>query len=490
VTDRSDAWEAVIGLEIHVQLKTTTKMFCRCLNRYGDPPNTNVCPICLAHPGVLPAPNRAAIHQAIRVGLALGCDIPRWSQFHRKNYFYPDNPKAYQISQYDAPLCGEGRFHVPAPAGGFEVRLERAHIEEDAAKMIHAGGASGRLTGSASSVVDFNRAGTPLLEIVTRPDLHSGEDARRFLTLLRATIVAIGASDADMEKGSLRCDANVSVRRRGDAALGTKTELKNMNSFRYLERGINAEIERQIATLEGGEPVRQATMHYDVATGAVHVLRSKEEANDYRYFPEPDLLPIEPDTALVDQLRASLPELPAVRIERFVGQYALPEPIAEALGTGSELAHWFESLAGLVGDGRLAANWTLGDFSAHLNTAGLAPGDSPVTPTRMAGLVRLVESGAIGSAAAKQVFAGLVDDPRASAEEIVEARGLGQIGDEAALAAVVDAVVIANPAQAEQFRAGKEQLLGFFTGQVMRQTGGRAEPRTVQRLLRERLAAS
>ncbi|CAA9546228.1 MAG: Aspartyl-tRNA(Asn) amidotransferase subunit B @ Glutamyl-tRNA(Gln) amidotransferase subunit B [uncultured Thermoleophilia bacterium] len=485
-----DGWEAVIGLEIHVQLQTRTKMFCRCANRYGDPPNTNVCQVCLAHPGVLPVPNRAAVHQAIRVGMALGCTIPSWSQFHRKNYFYPDNPKAYQISQYDSPLCGEGVFHVPAPGGAFEVRLERAHIEEDAAKMIHAGGAGGRLTGSASSVVDFNRAGTPLLEIVTRPDLHSGEDARRFLNLLRATIVAIGASDADMEKGSLRCDANVSVRRVGDTALGTKTELKNMNSFRYLERGINAEIERQIGVLEAGDRVRQATMHYDVATGTVHVLRSKEEANDYRYFPEPDLVPLEPDAALLDELRAALAELPAARIERFVGQYGLPEPIAEALGTGSELARWFEELARLVGDGRLAANWTLGDFSAHLNAAGVVPAESPVTPARMAGLVRLVESGAVGTAAAKQVFAGLVDDPDASAEAIVEARGLGQIGDEAALAAVVDEVVAGNPAQVAQFRAGKVQLLGFFTGQVMRQTGGRAEPKTVQRLLRERLDGS
>jgi aspartyl-tRNA(Asn)/glutamyl-tRNA(Gln) amidotransferase subunit B len=487
-TASSTTWEAVIGLEIHVQLRTQTKMFCRCLNRYGDEPNTNVCPVCLAHPGALPVPNRAAIEQAIRVGLALGCEIPRWSQFHRKNYFYPDNPKAYQISQYDSPLCGEGVFHVPSPDGGFDVRLERAHIEEDAAKMIHAGGEGGRIAGSAGSVVDFNRGGTPLLEIVTRPDLHSGEQARRFLNLLKATIQSIGASDCDMEKGSLRCDANVSVRRRGDSRLGTKTELKNMNSFRFLERGITAEVERQIALLEAGGTVVQQTLHFDPATAEIRPLRSKEEANDYRYFPEPDLLPLEPSAELVDELRASLPELPAARIERLVREYGLPEPAAEALGTGASLAAYFEDLAARSDDAKAAANWTLGEFAAHLNAAGLEPAASPVTPERLAGLVALVAAGTLGSAGAKQVFAALVEDPTATAEGVVAERGLGQIGDESALAAIVEEVVAAHPAQADQFRAGKEQLIGFFTGQVMRRSGGRAEPKAVQRLLRERLA--
>ncbi len=480
-------WEAVIGLEIHVQLATRTKMFCRCRNRYGDEPNTNVCPVCLAHPGMLPVPNAEAVRQSIRVGLALGCSIPARSKWDRKNYFYPDSPKAYQISQYDQPLCAEGAFHVPDPEGGFEVGIVRAHLEEDAAKMIHAGGGGGRIAGSSGSVVDFNRAGTPLLEIVTGPDLHSPEQARRFLTLLRATIIAIGASDCDMEKGSLRCDANVSVRPAGSTTLGTKTELKNMNSFRFLERGIAAEIERQIGVLEGGGQVQQETLHFDPASGAISSLRSKEEAHDYRYFPEPDLLAVEPSRDLVEELRASLPELPAARIERLVRDYDLPEPTAEPLGLNGALTAYFEDVAARSGDPRTSANWVMGELSAHLNASGLAPDATPVTPERLAGLVALVRDGTVGSAGAKQVFAALVDQPERTAAERVESLGLGQIADESALAALVDEVVAAHPDEAATYQGGKTALLGFFVGQVMKRSGGRAEPKSVQRLLRERL---
>ena len=481
-------WEAVVGLEIHVQLATESKMFCRCANRYGDEPNTNVCPVCLAHPGMLPVANRAAIEQAIRVGLALGCTIPGFAAFDRKNYFYPDSPKAYQISQLDFPFATRGTFRVAGEDGGFEVGITRAHLEEDAAKMVHTGGSDGRLAASSGSVVDFNRVGTPLLEIVTEPDLRTAEQARRFLTLLRLTIQAIGASECDMEKGQLRCDANVSVRRIGETTLGTKTELKNMNSFRYLERGIQCEIERQIAVLEGGGRVAPATNHYDPQTDAITVLRRKEGAEDYRYFPEPDLVPVTVSDDHREALRASLPELPAARITRLEGLDLRPSE-ALALVSAPALGDWFEELSSEIDDPRLAANWTLGAFVEHLNAAGVAPGASPVTPARLAGLLALVADGTLGSAGAKTVFARLVADPDATAAAIVEREGLGQVTDDAALTALVEEAIAGNPAQVEQFRAGKESLIGFFVGQVMRASGGRAEPTAVQRLLRDRLGS-
>jgi aspartyl-tRNA(Asn)/glutamyl-tRNA(Gln) amidotransferase subunit B len=475
----SDRFEAVIGLEIHVQIGTRTKMFCRCPNRYGDEPNTNVCPVCLAHPGMLPVPNREAVRQAIRVGLALGLEIPEHSKFDRKNYFYPDSPKAYQISQYDQPLCGSGVF--------LGVGITRAHLEEDAAKTIHVGGEAGRIAGSEASIVDFNRVGTPLLEIVTEPDLRSGEEARRFLTLLRATVVATGASDCDLEKGSMRVDANVSVRAAGSSQLGTKCELKNINSFRFVARGINAEIRRQIELLEGGGTIRQATLHYDPGADELHVLRSKEEADDYRYFPEPDLVPLAPSRELVAELAASLPELPVPRMARLQAAHDLPDATAEAIALTPGLADYFEDLAARCGDARAAANWVMGDFAAHLNGAGIDAGASPVTPARLAGLIALVADGTLGSAGAKQVFAALVDDADVTAAEVVERLGLAQVGDADQLGAMVDAVLAAHPAEVSAFRSGKGQLMGFFTGQVMRASGGRADPKVVQELLRDRL---
>jgi aspartyl-tRNA(Asn)/glutamyl-tRNA(Gln) amidotransferase subunit B len=483
------AWEAVIGLEIHVQLRTATKMFCRCPNSPGDAPNANVCAVCLAHPGMLPVPNREAIGQALRVGLALGCRIPERSKFDRKNYFYPDSPKAYQISQYDRPLCAEGAFRVPGDEGGFTVGITRAHLEEDAAKTIHVGGEAGRIAGSDASIVDFNRAGTPLLEIVTEPDIRSGEQARRFLTLLRATIIATGASDCDMERGTLRCDANVSIRPVGQEAFGTKCELKNMNSFRFLERGINAEIARQTALLESGDRVRQATMHYDPAADTLTLLRSKEEADDYRYFPEPDLVPLAPSPALLDELRAGLPELPVARIERLRGAYALTGSTAETMALTPGLTEYFEAVAARAGDVRAAANWVMGEFSAHLNATGLEAGSSPVTPDRLAALVALIGDGTLSSTGAKQVFAGLVADPAATAAGLVGSLGLAQVGDADELGAIVAAVLAANPAEVEAFRGGKTQLVGFFTGQVMKASGGRADPKVVQGILRDRLGS-
>lgn len=479
-------WEAVIGLEIHVQLATESKMFCRCANRYGDEPNTNVCPVCLAHPGMLPVANRAAVDQSLRVGLALGCEIPGWAKFDRKNYFYPDSPKAYQISQYDSPFATRGTFRVADEEGGFEVGITRAHLEEDAAKMIHSGAADGRIAASSGSVVDFNRAGTPLLEIVTEPDLRTAEQARRFLTLLRLTVQTIGASECDMEKGQLRCDANVSVRRVGETGFGVKTELKNMNSFRFLERGIQCEIERQIAVLEAGGEVHPATNHYDPQTDSITELRRKEGAEDYRYFPEPDLVPITTSDEHRATLAASLPELPAARITRLEGLGLRPAD-AFALVAAPTLGDWFEELSSEIGDPKLAANWTLGAFAEHLNATGARPEESPITPIRLGGLVRLVSEGTLGSAGAKTVFSRLLEEPAISAAEIVARDGLGQVTNDAALLALVDEVITANPKQTEQYRAGKETLLGFFVGQVMRTSGGRAEPKTVQRLLRDRL---
>ncbi|MGI9116286.1 MAG: Asp-tRNA(Asn)/Glu-tRNA(Gln) amidotransferase subunit GatB [Gaiellales bacterium] len=484
---QKDGYEAVIGLEIHVQLNTASKMFCSCPNRYGDEPNTNVCMVCLAHPGALPVANAEAIRQSARVGLALGCRIPDVSEFSRKQYFYPDSPKAYQISQYDQPLCAEGVFHVPGE-GAFTVRITRAHLEEDAAKMIHAGGDSGRISGSAGSVVDFNRVGTPLLEIVTEPDIRSPEDARRFLTLLRATVVAIGASECDMEKGSLRADANVSIRPIGADAYGTKTELKNMNSFRFLERGIEAELERQLALVQAGEPVQQETLHFDPATGTLSSLRSKEEAHDYRYFPEPDLLPVTQDQDDLAALAGELPELPVARFARLTGA-SLPEATALLLATEPELAAYYDDLAERVGDGKVAANWVMGEFQAHLNADGIAADASPVTPERLAGLIALVIDGTINQTSAKVVFAALVEDHAATAAGVVEARDLAQVGGADELGAIVDEVLAAHPDEVEAFKGGREQVIGFLVGQCMKQSGGRADAKALQALLRERLTA-
>ena len=482
-----DGYEAVIGLEIHVQLDTASKMFCACPNRFGDEPNTNVCMVCLAHPGALPVANAEAVRQAARVGLALGCRIPDTSEFSRKQYFYPDSPKAYQISQYDQPLCAEGVFHVPGE-GAFTVSLTRAHLEEDAAKMIHAGGEAGRLTGSGGSVVDFNRVGTPLLEIVTEPDIRSPEDARRFLTLLRATVVAIGASDCDMEKGSLRADANVSIRPIGAEAYGTKTELKNMNSFRFLERGIEAELERQLGIVQGGGEVRQETLHFDPASGTLSPLRSKEEANDYRYFPEPDLLPVSQDRDDLAALAATLPELPVARFARLTGQ-GLGEAPALLLATEPELAAYLDDVAERVGDLKAASNWVLGEFQAHLNADGLTAAASPVTPERLAGLIALVQDGTINQTSAKEVLAALVEDSAATAALVVDARGLAQVGGADELGAIVDEVLAAHPDEAEAFRGGREQVIGFLVGQCMKASGGRADAKALQALLRERLAS-
>jgi aspartyl-tRNA(Asn)/glutamyl-tRNA(Gln) amidotransferase subunit B len=471
------AYEPVIGLEIHVQLATRTKMFCGCELTFGEPPNTRTCPVCLGLPGALPVVNARAIHFGLMTGMAMGSELAARSIFHRKNYFYPDLPKGYQISQYDEPLCLGGRLG--------DVRIHRVHLEEDAAKLVHVG-ASGRIDSSSSSVVDFNRGGTPLAEIVTEPDLRSGEQAREWLTLLRTTLRQLGVSDVNMEEGSLRCDANISVRPEGTTELGTKTELKNMNSFRFLERGIRAEVARQIELLERGEEVVQETLHYDPRTERITSMRSKEEAHDYRYFPEPDLVPVRIEQAMLDQARTAMPELPADRAARLKGEHGLTEASAKQLAFRAELGDFFE--AGLLDDGDVPAqplaHWVTGELVARIGDED--PGASRVEPGALAALVGMVERKEVNQGGARQVLDRLVaegGEPRA----IVEAQGLGAIGGEDELSGLVDAALAANASAADKIREGNEKPMGAIIGHVMRETQGRADGGEVTRLVREKL---
>jgi aspartyl-tRNA(Asn)/glutamyl-tRNA(Gln) amidotransferase subunit B len=474
-----DGWEPVIGLEIHVQLSTRTKMFCACELSFGEEPNTLTCPVCLGLPGTLPVVNARAIHYGLVMALAFGCDIADRSIFHRKNYFYPDQSKNYQISQYDIPLCTGGRLG--------DVRLHRIHLEEDAAKLVHLG-ESGRIHGAEASVVDYNRGGTPLAEMVTEPDIHSAEEARDWLNLLRVTLRQLGVSDVNMEEGSLRCDANVSVRRAGTTELGTKTELKNMNSFRFLMQGINAEVARQIGLLEAGEPVVQETLHFDPVSGRLSSLRSKEEAHDYRYFPEPDLVPVVPSEEMLAEARAALPELPAARAERYEREWSLPADTARLLAFEPPYGDFFEAAAAGAGDGaaepRALANWVT-DLRARIG-AEADPGASRVTPEALARLVGLVSARTINAGAGRQVLDRLVaegGDPAA----IVEREGLAamEAGDE--LADIVAKVIAENPDVVERIRGGNPKAMGALVGPVMRETKGRADGGEVNRLIREQL---
>ncbi|HTU98683.1 MAG TPA: Asp-tRNA(Asn)/Glu-tRNA(Gln) amidotransferase subunit GatB [Solirubrobacteraceae bacterium] len=477
-------FEPVIGLEIHVQLKTRTKMFCGCELSFGDPPNIHCCPVCLGLPGALPVVNARAVDFAVMIGLALGSDIAPRSIFHRKNYFYPDSPKAYQISQYDEPICRGGDL-----AG---VRIHRVHLEEDAAKLIHVG-ESGRIHGSDRSVVDFNRCGTPLVEIVTEPDLSSPEQAHEWLILLRTTLRQLGVSDVNMDEGSLRCDANVSIRPVGSSELGTKAELKNMNSFRFLERGIRAEIERQTQLVESGGSVTQETLHFDPATDRLTSLRSKEEAHDYRYFPEPDLVPL----LVTDEMRASaqaaVPELPAERMARFERELGLASGMARDLAFRRELADYYElalaQAAGKVTPVELA-NW-IPQLVERIGS-GADPAQSKVTPAALAALAALVSAKEISRDAGREVLTKLVQeggDPAA----IVEREGLGAIsaddGDGNALVAIVDAAIASDPDAAAKVKEGNMKAIGPLVGYVMRETKGRADGGEVTRLIRERVGA-
>jgi aspartyl-tRNA(Asn)/glutamyl-tRNA(Gln) amidotransferase subunit B len=474
------AYEAVIGLEIHVQLATQTKMFCGCELSFGEPPNTRTCAVCLGLPGSLPVANAKAVHFGLMIGLALDSQLAPRSIFHRKNYFYPDLPKGYQISQYDEPLCLGGTLG--------EVRIHRVHLEEDAAKLIHVG-ASGRIHGSDASIVDFNRGGTPLAEIVSEPDLRSPEQAGEWLRLLRTTLRQLGVSDVNMEEGSLRCDANISLRPTGSNALGTKTELKNMNSFRFIERGIRAEITRQEKLLEAGGQILQETLHFDPASGAITSLRSKEEAHDYRYFPEPDLVPVAIDEEMIELARAAMSELPADRAARFQ-EIGLSSELAQQLAFRGELGDYFE--AGLAVGAEPApqpqalANWIAGELVGRLGD-GVDPATSRVQAGALAVLVGLVGVKRVSVGAGRQVLDRLVADGGSDPVAIVEAEGLAAMdgGDE--LATIVKAALEANADAAERVRQGNEKAIGPIVGYVMRETKGRAEGTEVARLVHEQL---
>ncbi len=474
------AFEPVIGLEIHVQLATRTKMFCGCELSFGESPNTRTCPVCLGLPGSLPVANERAVHFGLMIGLALGSELAPRSIFHRKNYFYPDLPKGYQISQYDEPLCRGGRLG--------EVRIHRVHLEEDAAKLIHVG-ASGRIHGSDASIVDFNRGGTPLAEIVTEPDLHSASEAGEWLKLLRTTLRQLGVSDVNMEEGSLRCDANISLRPPGSGELGVKTELKNMNSFRFIERGIRAEVARQEKLLAGGGQVAQETLHFDPGSGAITSLRSKEEAHDYRYFPEPDLVPVAIDERMIELARAALSELPAERAERF-RELGLSMESAQLLAFRGELGDYFESaLAAPVeppAPAQALANWIAGELVGRLQD-GEDPAASRVEAPALAALVGLVAAKRVSVGAGRRVLDTLVAQGGSDPAAIVQEQGLAAMDGEEELAGVVAAALEANADAAARVREGNAKAIGPIVGYVMRETKGRADGTEVARLVHERL---
>jgi len=463
-------WEPVIGLEIHVQLKTRTKMFCRCPNGFAAEPNTQTCPVCLAFPGALPTPNETAVAWTLKLGLALGCEIAPHALFHRKHYPYPDLPKGYQISQYDEPLCVDGTFVVPGEDGDFEVGIVRAHLEEDAAKTIHVGGATGRIVGAAHSNIDFNRGGTPLVEIVTRPDLRSPEQARRFLQLLRQTVVELGISDAEMEKGQLRADANVSVREQGEAGYRTRTELKNMNSFNHIARGIEAEVRRQVATWESGGEVVQQTLDYEVKSDTVTPRRRKEEADDYRYFPEPDLVRIEPEPELLDRLRAELPALPGERIHALAPDVGFDHAV-DLVSTGNE--HKARLLVEHGLDWSTAANVAMN----QLASLEPLPENGPALVEIINGRDTIPREALL--AAFTDSAAGPIDAAAVLAQTVV--------ADTSELEPLVDSILAASPDQVASYRGGKQGLLGYFVGQVMKETQGKADPKVVNDLLRSKL---
>ena len=471
-------WEVVIGLEVHVQLNTQSKIFCACSTAFGAEPNAHTCPVCLAMPGALPVLNEAAVNKAIAFGLAIGAELNRRSIFARKNYFYPDLPKGYQISQYEIPVVGRGHLDILL-ANGEEKRIgiTRAHLEEDAGKSLHE-------AYDGESGIDLNRAGTPLLEIVSEPDLRSASDAVAYLKKLHALVRYLDISDGNMQEGSFRCDANVSLRRPGEP-YGTRAEIKNLNSFRFLEKAIGFEIARQADILESGGKVVQETRLYDANQGETRSMRSKEEANDYRYFPDPDLLPLQLNDKRIEQVRKALPELPDARKARFMEQYGLPAYDAAVLTAARELADYFEVVA-LGQDAKVAANWVMGELLGALNKTNLEIENCPVAAEELRQLLARIADQTISGKIAKEIFEILFHEG-GTVDAIIDARGLRQITDTSAIVAMIDDIIAKNPQQAADYRSGKEKLFGFFVGQVMKASQGKANPDQVNALLRERL---
>ncbi|HXF93317.1 MAG TPA: Asp-tRNA(Asn)/Glu-tRNA(Gln) amidotransferase subunit GatB [Nitrospiraceae bacterium] len=473
-------YEVIIGVEVHAQLRTRSKMFCACGTAFGLAANTQTCPVCLGMPGALPVINRTAVEMAVRTGLALNCAIRSHNRFARKNYFYPDLPKGYQISQYEAPICENGWIEIAAGDAKKRIRIRRAHLEEDAGKNIHD-------TGTNGSRVDFNRAGTPLLEIVSEPDMRSADEVVAYLKALRDILMYLEVCDGNMEEGSFRCEPNLSLRPPGQKALGTKVELKNINSFKFVKDAIDYEIKRQTKILSEGGTVRQETRFWDIERGETAVMRTKEEAHDYRYFPDPDLVPLKIEPEWIEALRKTVPELPAVRMRRFVTEYGLPEYDAGVLTASKALADYFEACVGLYDRPKTVSNWVMGELLRELNNAGADVTASPVGPERLVSLLRLVDDGTISLKVARDIFPELYASGK-EPEQIVKEKGLTQVSDEGALLAMIDAILEQHPAQVAQYRSGKEQVLGFFVGQVMKASGGKANPGKVNELLKRKLA--
>jgi len=486
-------FETVIGLEVHAQLLTRSKLFCGCSTRFGAPPNSNTCAVCLGLPGALPVLNREAVSMAVKAAIALGCHINPVSIFARKNYFYPDLPKGYQISQFDRPLGESGRVLVysgdRSDGGRIVNRREKAfgitriHMEDDAGKSIH----EGLPETSRKSYVNLNRTGVPLIEIVSEPDFHSSQEAYDYLTHLRKTLLYLGVCDGNMEEGSLRCDANISLRPRGETKLGTKVEIKNLNSFRFLQKALDYEVERQTQVLSEGGQVVQETRLWSNADNCTFVMRTKEEAHDYRYFPEPDLLPLTLDPVWLERVRQELPELPGPRMHRFMDEYDLPVDDALLLTATRAAADYFEACARVSGNPRAAANWIMGELAHTLKNAGKDIEDSPIPPTNLAALIRSIDSGEISGKMAKTVFEEMSKNPE-EPSSIIQRLGLAQVSDEASLAAIIERIVAANPKQLAEFRSGKTRVLGFFVGQVMKETKGQANPQVVNDLLQKTLS--